>query len=127
MSGNPGIVEQARATASTLASMPAAVALSLLFALALAASLAVKLWLVSRQMRHVAAHRAQVPAPFEAAVSLAAHQKAADYTIAKARLSLLSIAWNGAVLLGWTLLGGLDALNGLLHDHVLQAGGPMAY
>jgi len=77
--------------------MPAADALSLLFALALAASLAVKLWLVSRQMRHVAAHRAQVPSPFEAAVSLAAHQKAADYTIAKARLSLLSIAWNGAV------------------------------
>jgi STE24 endopeptidase len=107
--------------------MPAAEALSLLFAVALAASLAVKLWLVSRQMRHVAAHRAQVPAPFETSVSLAAHQKAADYTIAKGRLGLLSIAWNGAVLIGWTLLGGLDALNGLLHEHVLPAWGAMAY
>lgn len=106
--------------------MPAEV-LSLLFAVALASSLAVKLWLVSRQMRHVAAHRAQVPSPFEGAVSLAAHQKAADYTIAKGRLSLLSIAWNGAVLLGWTLLGGLDALNGWLLAHVLPAWGGMAY
>lgn len=106
--------------------MPAE-ALSLLFAVALAASLAVKLWLVSRQMRHVAAHRAQVPSPFETSVSLAAHQKAADYTIAKGRLGLLSIAWNGAVLLGWTLLGGLDVLNGLLLGQVLPAWGPMAY
>jgi STE24 endopeptidase len=102
-------------------------ALSLLFAVALAASLAVKLWLVSRQMRHVAAHRESVPTPFETSVSLAAHQKAADYTIAKGRLGLLSVAWNGAVLLCWTLLGGLDALNGALHDTVLPGWGPMAY
>ena len=101
--------------------------LSLLFAAALVASLAVKFWLVSRQMRHVAAHRDRVPAPFETSVSLAAHQKAADYTIAKGRLGLLSIAWNGAVLLGWTLLGGLDVLNGLLLGQVLPAWGPMAY
>lgn len=101
--------------------------LSLLFAAALAASLVVKLWLVSRQMRHVAAHRDRVPAPFEVSVSLASHQKAADYTIAKGRFSLLSIAFNAALLLGWTLLGGLDALNTLLRDSVLPAWGPMAY
>jgi hypothetical protein len=39
------------------------------------------------------------------------HQKAADYTVAKARFGLLELALARAVLLGWTLLGGLDALN----------------
>jgi STE24 endopeptidase len=44
-------------------------------------------------------------------VSLAAHQKAADYTIVKARFGLLELAFGAAVLLGWTLLGGLHVLN----------------
>jgi STE24 endopeptidase len=37
------------------------------------------------------------------------------------------MAFGSAVLLGWTLLGGLDALNTLLRDAVLPAWGPMAY
>jgi STE24 endopeptidase len=49
-------------------------------------------------------------------VMLPAHQKAADYTIAKTRFGLLELAFGAAVLLAWTLLGGLDALNqALLH------------
>lgn len=86
--------------------------LSLAFALALAASTLVKFWLSSRQIRHVAAHRDQVPAAFAGSVTLAAHQKAADYTVARSRFGLLALAFNAAVLLGWTLLGGLNALNG---------------
>jgi hypothetical protein len=74
----------------------------------------VKFWLATRQIRHVARHRDAVPAPFAGTVSLAAHQKAADYTIAKSRVGLLEMAWSAAVLLGWTLLGGLHALNRLL-------------
>ncbi len=70
-----------------------------------------RFWLASRQIRHVAAHRHQVPAPFAARVELAAHQKAADYTIAKLRLDLFDQAWHAALLLGWTVLGGLDLLN----------------
>jgi STE24 endopeptidase len=85
--------------------------LSLAFAAAVLASLAVRLWLLTRQMRHVAAHRAQVPAAFAGRVSTEAHQKAADYTLAKGRLAVLSTVVGHAVLLGWTLLGGLDALN----------------
>ena len=85
--------------------------LSLLFAAALAASTLVKFWLSSRQIRHVAAHRGQVPAAFAGSVTLAAHQKAADYTVVRARFGLLALAFNAAVLLGWTLLGGLSALN----------------
>ena len=85
--------------------------LTLAFAAFLLASLGVKFWLASRQMRHVALHRTDVPAAFEAVVTPAAHRKAADYTIAKARLGLLETAFGAAVLLGWTLLGGLNALN----------------
>jgi STE24 endopeptidase len=88
--------------------------LTLAFATALLLSLAVKFWLATRQMRHVAAHRAQVPPAFAATVTLESHQKAADYTLAKGRLGLLSTAFGSALLLGWTLLGGLDLLNGLL-------------
>ncbi len=102
-------------------------ALTWLFAAALVASLLVKFWLATRQMRHVATHRAEVPAPFAGRVTLAAHQKAADYTLAKGRLGLLSAAWGSALLLGWTLLGGLDALNGALYDAVQPRFGDMAY
>jgi STE24 endopeptidase len=101
--------------------------LTWLFALALLASLATKLWLATRQMRHVAAHRDVVPAAFAQRVPLQAHQRAADYTIAKARFGLLTTAFAAAVLLGWTLLGGLDALNGAVRDAVQPRWGDLAY
>ncbi|MEW6705116.1 MAG: M48 family metallopeptidase [Pseudomonadota bacterium] len=101
--------------------------LSLLFAAALLASLLVKLWLATRQMRHVAAHRGAVPAAFAGAVSLQAHQKAADYTLAKGRFSLLTMAFGTAVVLGWTLLGGLDALNAAVRDYAMPRWGGMVY
>ena len=85
--------------------------LTLLFAAALLLGMALKFWLASRQIRHVARHRDSVPPAFASQISLSAHQKAADYTIAKARLGLLELALGAAVLLGWTLLGGLDQLN----------------
>jgi STE24 endopeptidase len=84
---------------------------TLAFAIALVTGFLLKVWLASRQVRHVAQHRASVPAAFADRITLAAHQKAADYTIAKSRLGLLELAFGTAVLLGWTLLGGLDWLN----------------
>eukprot|EP01041_Mallomonas_annulata_P032959 gene32959-55519_t len=81
------------------------------FALALVASVMLKFWLATRQMRHVARHRDAVPAAFQAQISLEAHHKAADYTIAQGRLGLLELAFGTAVVLGWTLLGGLNTLN----------------
>ncbi|MEQ1804170.1 MAG: M48 family metallopeptidase [Burkholderiaceae bacterium] len=102
-------------------------ALTLAFTAALVASLLVRLYLATRQMRHVATHRSAVPDPFVAKVSLDAHQKAADYTLAKGRLSLLEIALAGAVLLGWTLLGGLDTLNAALLRSVQPQWGNMGY
>jgi STE24 endopeptidase len=104
-----------------------ALSLTLLFALALIASLLVKFWLATRQMRHVAAHRGAVPAAFAPNVTLEGHQKAADYTLAKGRFGLLAMAFSAAVLLGWTLLGGLAALDGAVRDAVQQRFGTMAY
>jgi len=101
--------------------------LSALFAIGLVASLATKLWLATRQMRHVAQHRGAVPAAFADTVPLAAHQRAADYTLAKGRFGLLSTAFGSAVLLGWTLLGGLDALNAVVREAVQPQLGNMAY
>jgi STE24 endopeptidase len=86
-------------------------ALTLAFAAFLLATLGAKFWLASRQIRHVARHRDAVPAPFSGIVTLPAHQKAADYTITKTRFGLIELAFGTAVLLGWTLLGGLDSLN----------------
>lgn len=86
-------------------------AITAAFVAALLLALATRFWLATRQMRHVAAHRGAVPAPFAGTVTLAAHQRAADYTLAKGRFGLLSAAFGSAVLVGWTLLGGLDALN----------------
>ena len=81
------------------------------FALALVASVILKFWLATRQMRHVAQHRNAVPLAFQAQISLEAHHKAADYTVAQGRLGLLELAFGTAVVLGWTLLGGLSWLN----------------
>lgn len=101
--------------------------LSLLFAAVVALSFAVKLWLASRQVRHVAQHRDTVPAAFADVVPLAAHRKAADYTLARARLGVLGTAFGTAVLLGWTLLGGLDALNVAVRDALQPAWGDLGY
>ena len=85
--------------------------LTLAFASVLAVQLLVQLWLNTRQVRHVAQHRDAVPSVFAAHIALTAHQKAADYTLAKARLGLAHMAWGTLILLGWTLLGGLHTLN----------------
>jgi STE24 endopeptidase len=68
-----------------------------------------------------------VPAAFAERVSLATHQKAADYTLARGRFGLVSMAFGTVVLLGWTLFGGLDVLNAALRDAVAPRWGGMAY
>lgn len=97
--------------------------LTFAFSALLLVSLVLKFWLASRQIRHVAQHRHAVPGAFSQTIPLAAHQKAADYTITKSRLGLLELAVGTAVLLGWTLLGGLDLLNRTLFDVFFDAAG----
>ena len=67
-----------------------------------------------RQIRHVAQHRDAVPQAFKEVIELSAHQKAADYTLAKLRLGHWDLAIDAAMLLMWTLLGGLGALDAWL-------------
>lgn len=95
--------------------------MTIAFAVALVAGLVLKFWLATRQIRHVALHRSLVPPLFASRISLSAHQKAADYTLAQTRLGLLELAWGAVVTLGWTLLGGLSWLNQLLMS-TLQPG-----
>jgi STE24 endopeptidase len=71
-------------------------------------------------MRHVAQHREAVPEAFAATIDTAAHHKAADYTIAKLRLGHWDMALDTAMLVMWTLLGGL----GLLDQWLLNLLGP---
>jgi STE24 endopeptidase len=85
--------------------------MTLAFAAFLLAGLATRFWLATRQVRHVALNRAEVPAAFRERIALDAHRKAAEYTIAKTRFGMLEMAFAAAALLGWTLLGGLDLLN----------------
>jgi STE24 endopeptidase len=99
---------------------------TLVFSAVLVLGLLTRLYLASRQIRHVAQNRAHVPDAFAATISLPAHHKAADYTITKARFGLLEMAFATAVLLGWTLLGGLDALNQALVSSSLADYGSLA-
>jgi STE24 endopeptidase len=104
---------------------------TLLFLLALGVSVALQLWLAQRQVRHVITHRSAVPAHFAGRIALTAHQKAADYTVARTRLSVVDVAIDTCVLLALTLGGGLWAaaawtsalpLSALWQDVVLIVG-----
>lgn len=65
-------------------------------------------------MRHIARHRSAVPEAFRSHISLAEHQKAADYNLAQGRLATLELAWESAIVIAWTLLGGLQWLHSTL-------------
>jgi len=95
-------------------------AFSILFVSFIILTLLVRFWLASRHIRHVLAHRAAVPLEFAEKIRLAAHQKAADYTIARTKFGLLTLLVNTLVLVGFTLLGGLQWLS----LQVFQATGP---
>jgi STE24 endopeptidase len=77
-------------------------------------SFGMRYWLAQRQMLHVAKNRNVVPSEFATRISLAEHQKAADYTIAKLRLGTLENILSAFVLIAFTLLGGLEYLNQLI-------------
>ena len=79
-----------------------------IFLAALALSLALQIWLDRRQIRHVLAHRDTVPDAFRNQIPLAAHQKAADYTVARTRFGMVEVVYGSLLLLGWTLGGGLE-------------------
>ena len=84
-----------------------------LFIAAVLISTALELWLSTRQINAVAAHRNRVPDPFANSVSADEHAKAADYTIAKARFGRVSEIVNGVITLALTVGGGIAAIDSL--------------
>ncbi|MGB8419638.1 M48 family metallopeptidase [Paraburkholderia sp.] len=89
---------------------------TVLFVIAVVAMVGTKLWLASRQIRFVARHREQVPSQFAGTIALTAHQRAADYTVERTRLTMIEIVVGAAVLIGLTLLGGVQALDLAISD-----------
>ncbi len=87
---------------------------TLLFLIALAAGTGLELWLARRHVAHVTAYRGAVPAEFAASLELPAHQRAADYTVARTRFGMLVTVLDALVLLAFTLGGGLDWIAGRL-------------
>ncbi len=81
------------------------------FLAALAAATGIEVWLAQRQIHHVHTHRAEVPQAFQQQISLRDHQQAADYTLARMRLARVGGLFDSALLLVWTLGGGLSLLN----------------
>jgi STE24 endopeptidase len=84
---------------------------SLAFLLALAIMVVCRRALARRQIAHVLAHRDAVPEQFDGRITLAAHQKAADYTVAQTRFGSIALAIEVTVLLSFTFGGGLQALH----------------
>ena len=81
---------------------------TIIFIAALALTTLAKLWLARRHLAHIAAHRDAVPEAFSAEITLDNHQKAADYTCAKTRFAMLGIVFDAALLLVFTLGGGIQ-------------------
>ncbi len=86
--------------------------LTLVFLVLLIAGTAFRLWLSTRQVRAVTAHRERVPEPFDTTISIDDHRKAADYTVTRSKVGMVEEIIDTALLLGWTLAGGLTLLDG---------------
>ena len=84
-----------------------------LFIVAVAATTVVELWLARRQIAAVVGHRDRIPQAFAGRLSAEDHRKAADYTVAKARLGMVSTVIDAGVTLGLTVGGGIAAIDAL--------------
>ncbi len=97
---------------------------TVLFVTLLIAGLVLRLWLLGRQVRAVAARRDRVPAAFANAITAMQHAKAADYTIALAKFSRLHAVFDAGLLLLFTIGGGIGRI-----DEAIGASGwpPLAH
>jgi len=86
---------------------------SLIFLLAIAAGLAVELWLLWRQATHVRAHADRVPSAFADRIELAEHRRAADYTQAQIQAARCELGFGAVWLVLLTVGGGIALLDAL--------------
>lgn len=91
---------------------------SIIFLAALALMVVLRLWLARRQISFVSQHRGTVPSQFVDRIDLSAHQKAADYSIARTSFGIFSLLLEVAVLLAFTFFGGLQALHAAWADRL---------
>ena len=89
-------------------------ALTAVFLIAVAAETATRLWLGSRQISAVQAHRDRVPELFRGQIALTDQQKAADYTVARARVGRWATLFEAAIKIALTVGGGIAAVDALL-------------
>ncbi len=89
---------------------------ALIFLVALLLGTALRVWLAARQVAFVRAHRAVVPQAFAGAVTIEAHAKAADYTVARTRFGIVVLVASTLLTLAWTLGGGFAAFDAALRD-----------
>ncbi|MFQ6021179.1 MAG: M48 family metallopeptidase [Acidiferrobacterales bacterium] len=87
--------------------------LTILFLATLLLVVCTQVWLARRQIRHVEVNRSAVPEPFREKIAPKTHKKAANYTIAKTRFSIVDYVVSALLLVIWTLGGGLQALDDL--------------
>lgn len=85
--------------------------LSQFFIIMIVLTLGIQIWLANRHIHHVISRRNRVPAEFEGQIPLEAHQKAADYTVARTRFGRVETVIGSILLLVWTLGGGLEWLD----------------
>lgn len=99
-----------------------------LFLAALLLSTVLRLWLSLRHGHYVRAHCDAVPSEFVGRIELVDHQRAADYTVARIRLGIIEAVIDATLLLGFTLGGGIAAIDqaliaalgaGYVHDLAL--------
>ncbi len=79
-----------------------------IFLFALCSGFLLELWLTWRQAHSVRKHKNQVPAVFAKKISLPLHQKAASYSLKNIQLEVVSLVIGVAILLAFTLGGGLN-------------------
>ncbi len=91
-----------------------------IFLIALVISYSVQFWLSMRQSAYVLKHREQVPEAFTHSVTLAAHQKAADYTVEKGKLGDIDSVVGIIFLLLLTLGGGISMIANFWADSELS-------
>ncbi len=93
---------------------------SFIFVALLVVTSLTRLWLSRRHIQFVTLNSQSVPAAFAGSIDLSAHQKAANYTVAKSKLVMLEIVVQAFVLLAFTLGGGLQAIDSVWQNWLSQ-------
>ena len=82
-----------------------------LFLIALFIKSMVESYLDKRNLSHITANRNVVPLKFKDQISLADHQKAADYSAEKIKVKQIFHFFDLIIFIAWTVGGGLELLN----------------